>query len=155
MTIEEIKIALTNLDSISFELPNGDFVPGHFHVTEVGKINKDFIDCGGTRRSETLASFQLWEAGDVDHRLQPSKLINIIELSQKVLGIGNEEIEVEYQADTIGKYGLDFNGNHFTLVAKQTNCLAKDNCGVPENVAKSKMIEIASGSCCTPDSGCC
>lgn len=31
-----------------FKLENGNSVPEHFHVTEVGIITKDFIDCGGT-----------------------------------------------------------------------------------------------------------
>jgi hypothetical protein len=28
-------------------------VPTHYHITEVGKVQKDFIDCGGTVRSST------------------------------------------------------------------------------------------------------
>jgi len=155
MTINEIKTALNDLTVIAFELPNGDLVANHFHVTEVGKVTKDFIDCGGTRRNETVAAFQLWEADDYDHRLHPEKLLSIIELSQKVLGLANEEIEVEYQGETIGKYGLDFDGTNFKLVTKQTDCLAKSNCGVP-NQENAKLVVIASGTnSCTPGSGCC
>ena len=155
MTINEIKAALNKLDTIAFELPNGELVPNHFHVTEVGKVNKDFIDCGGVRRSETVANFQLWSANDYDHRLHPEKLVNIIELSQKVLGIENEEIEVEYQGETIGKYALEFDGKHFKLVTKQTDCLAKDKCGVEVKENIKQLIEIADSSCCPPGSGCC
>lgn len=155
MTISEIKEALNNLDTIAFELPGGDLVPNHFHVTEVGKVSKDFIDCGGTRRQETVAAFQLWSADDYDHRLHPEKLVHIIELSQKVLGIENEEIEVEYQGETIGKYGLDFDGTNFKLVTKTTDCLAKDKCEVP---VKENMVQLeqANGkNSCAPGSGCC
>ncbi len=154
MTINEIKKALSNLETIAFELPNGTLVPNHFHVTEVGKVHKDFIDCGGTRRSETRAAFQLWEADDYDHRLHPEKLVSIIELSQKVLELGDEEIEVEYQGETISKYGLDFDGKHFKLTTKHTDCLARENCGVPI-VKENAMVEIATGGSCTPGSGCC
>ena len=155
MKIEQIKSHLKKAKTISFELPNGQLVPSHFHVTEVGRVVKDFIDCGGTRRHEEVANFQLWEAEDYDHRLHPEKLVNIIELSQKTLGIGdNLEIEVEYQGATIGKYNLDINNNGFVLVAKKTACLALDSCGVDEK--KAGMITIAdSGGCCTPESGCC
>lgn len=155
MTINEIKEALDHLDTIAFELPNGDLVPNHFHVTEVGKVTKDFIDCGGTRRQETVAVFQLWNADDYDHRLHPEKLVNIIELSQKVLGINNEEIEVEYQGESISKYGLDFDGTNFKLVPKQTDCLAKDKCEVPPAKNNIQMVEISGNNSCTPGSGCC
>jgi len=36
----------------------------------------------------------------------------------------DSEIEVEYQSNTISKYDLEFNGNHFVLVSKQSACLA-------------------------------
>lgn len=60
-------------------------------------------------------NFQLWNADDFEHRLKPNKLLNIIKLSEEKLGIGDFEIEVEYQSDTIGKYDLDFNGKTFVL----------------------------------------
>ena len=81
-------------------------------MTEVGKVTKHFIDCGGTERNEEVISFQLWSANDYDHRLHSKKLLDIIELSEKVLGIEDLEIEVEYQADTIGKFGLEFDGQY-------------------------------------------
>ena len=112
MNLNEIKKILSSLDAVIFQLPNKSVVPEHFHVTEVGMITKNFIDCGGKVREEKVINFQLWEAADYDHRLAPSKLVNIIELSEKVLNINPElEIEVEYQSDTIGKYGLDFDGS--------------------------------------------
>ena len=30
-----------------FEVAGRRFRPAHFHVTEVGRVRKDFIDCGG------------------------------------------------------------------------------------------------------------
>lgn len=155
MKLSEIKKHLAELDTIAFELPNGDLVPNHFHVTEVGKITKNFIDCGGTVRNEEVANFQLWNANDYDHRLHPEKLINIIELSEKVLKIEDLEIEVEYQGQTIEKFGLDFDGANFKLTSKQTDCLAKDNCGIPEEKQKVKLSDINNEPCCAPDGNCC
>jgi len=155
MKLSEIKNILNQQETISFQLPNGEFVPNHFHVTEVGKITKNFIDCGGTVRTEEVANFQLWNANDYDHRLHPEKLMNIIELSEKILKIGDLEIEVEYQAETIGKFGLDFNGTHFLLTTKQTDCLAKDNCGIPAQKPKMKLSELQATNSCKPGSGCC
>lgn len=154
MTLEQIKEILPNLDNVEFQLENGAFVAEHFHVTEVGQITKNFIDCGGSIRTEKVVNFQLWNADDFEHRLKPTKLLHIIELSESKLGIENGEIEVEYQAETIGKYNLEFNGKHFILKNKQTACLAEDACGIPNKKPKVKLSEIQS-SCCTPNSGCC
>lgn len=157
MTLSEIKRILPELNELHFELPNGERVPQHFHVTEVGTIHKHFIDCGGTERKESVANFQLWSAEDHDHRLAPQKLHSIIELSEKVLGMQDLPIEVEYQSETIGKFGLDFNGSHFLLTSKHTDCLAKDNCGIPAPKQKVSLASIGKqeDACCTPGGGCC
>lgn len=156
MKLSEIKNQLKKLNTIAFQLPNGDLVPNHFHITEVGKITKHYIDCGGTVRNEEVANFQFWEANDYDHRLHPEKLIHIIELSEEKLQIPDLEIEVEYQMkETIGKFNLDFDGTNFLLISKATTCLAKDNCGVNESKPKVKIGEVSNQSCCAPNSGCC
>lgn len=159
MKLSEIKNKLKKLDRIAFQLPNGELVPSHFHVTEVGKITKHFIDCGGTVRNEEVVNFQLWNANDFDHRLHPEKLLSIIELSERILGIKDLDIEVEYQGNTIGKFGLDFDGKSFMLTNKRTDCLAKDTCGPdsygdPEEKPEAKSADLKNESC-TPGSGCC
>ncbi|AOW19036.1 hypothetical protein LPB03_07400 [Polaribacter vadi] len=155
MKLSEVKSALKELETIGFELPNGELVASHFHVTEVGKITKHFIDCGGVERKEEVVNFQLWNANDYDHRLHPEKLLNIIELSEKTLNITDSEIEVEYQAETIGKFGLEFNGKNFLLTNKQTDCLAKDACGIPVAKKKIEILDIPAVNSCAPGSGCC
>lgn len=155
MKLSELKNKLKQLKRIAFQLPNGELVPNHFHVTEVGKITKNFIDCGGTARNEEVVNFQLWNANDYDHRLHPEKLLKIIELSQEKLGIGDLEIEVEYQAETIGKFGLESDGKNFLLTIKQTDCLAKDQCGIPAEKPKVQLSGIQSENYCTPGGGCC
>lgn len=154
MKLSEIKEILPSLNNVEFQLENGTFVPEHFHVTEIGVITKNFIDCGGTIRKEKVVNFQLWDANDFEHRLKPFKLSNIIKLSEEKLAIEDAEIEVEYQGETIGKYDLDFNGSSFVLKNKQTACLAGDACGIPESKENVKLSDLSS-SCCTPDSGCC
>ena len=155
MKLSEIKNHLNQLKTIAFELPNGKLVPNHFHVTEVGKISKHFIDCGGTVRNEEVVNFQLWEENDYDHRLHPEKLTHIIELSEKALNIPDLEIEVEYQGSTIGKYDLDFDGTNFLLINKKTACLALDNCGIPSEKPTIKLSDLQPQNTCAPHSGCC
>ena len=157
MKLSEIKKHLETAESVNFKLLTGAFVPEHFHVTEVGLITKHFIDCGGVGRLEKVVNFQLWDANDFEHRLNPQKLSKIIALSETKLGIGDLEIEVEYQSDTIGKYGLHFNGKDFELVPKQTACLASDACGIPPGKQKIQLGELqtATQNSCTPGGGCC
>lgn len=156
MKLSEIKTHLKNLKTIAFQLPNGELVPNHFHVTEVGKVVKDFIDCGGKVRREEVINFQLWEENDYDHRLHPEKLLHIIELSDKIFQFDDVEIEVEYQGkETIGKYNLDFDGKHFLLTSKVTACLAKDACGVPKEKPRIRISDLGKLTTCNPDSGCC
>lgn len=146
MKISEMKENLAKLDAVNFKLPDGSYLPPHFHVTEVGLVTKHFIDCGGVERKETVANFQLWEAGDYDHRLAPQKFLHILNLSKKVLGNEDLSIEVEYQQNTIGKFGLEFDGKDFLLTPKQTTCLAQDACGIPSK---------PDAQSCNPASGCC
>ena len=157
MKLSEVKEALKGIDSVKFQLPNLQFIPEHFHITEVGLITKNFIDCGGTVREEKVINFQLWEAGDYDHRLEPSKLLRIIEQSQEIFKFDDLEIEVEYQQNSIAKFGLEFNGFFFHLTNKQTACLAEDACGIPQEKLKVSLSELNSNSssCCTPGGGCC
>lgn len=156
MKLSQVKNILKTVESVNFNLPDGTAVPEHFHVTEVGLITKNFIDCGGTVRKENVVNFQLWDANDFEHRLKPQKLLNIIELSEKILGIEDYQIEVEYQDKTISKYDLDFNGTDFVLLNKQTACLAQDQCGIPAEKQKVRLSDMNNEpGCCSPGGSCC
>jgi hypothetical protein len=158
MKLSAFKNALNSVESLQFVLPNGQSVPAHFHITEIGNITRHFIDCGGTERIERKVNFQLWVAGDTDHRLKSEKLLRIIELGEKQLGLGDLEIEAEYQGETIGKFAVEFNNGIFFLKSTQTACLAQDACGIPVEKQKVSLQSLGTqsdSSCCTPGSGCC
>jgi len=155
MTLEQLKKILPKLNQVNFALENGQLVPEHFHVTEVGMIQKTFIDCGGVIRKEQKINFQLWDANDFDHRLKPLKLLNIIKLSEEKLGISDNEIEVEYQGETIGKFNLDFDGEKFILMSTSTACLALDGCGIPAEKQKIAIGTNSMQNSCSPGGGCC
>ncbi len=157
MKLSEIVNVLDSVPSLQFQLPDGSFVPAHFHITEVGQVNKQFIDCGGTIRQEQAITFQLWYSEDRDHRLSPDKLRSIIQLARRELNLGDHEVEVEYQTDTLGKFGLTFEKGIFRLIPKYTDCLAKDQCGVPQEKPKVKLSSTGQPkeTGCTPGSGCC
>lgn len=156
MKITEFKKHLEAVEAVSFMQENGEKVPAHFHVTEIGLLTKHFIDCGGDVHVEKMASVQIWVAADFDHRLKPVSLLRILEISAKVLGSADLEIEVEYQAGTIGKYGLAFEKDTFVLVPKQTDCLARVKCDIPLTKQNKPLATLSpANTCCTPEGGCC
>ena len=153
MELNTFKEILLASDELYFVLPNGTFIPPHFHITEVGKFTKNFVDCGGTIRKEEVANFQIWSADDYDHRLEPKKVVEIIEIAENELQLKNLNVEVEYQSDTIGKYNLNYANGRFHLIALQTDCLAKEKCGIPEKTVPKDSKEGLSS--CDSSSGCC
>ena len=153
MLISAFKQTLRELDTLKFQLPNGEFVPAHFHITEVGNVKRNYIDCGGKLREENKINLQLWVASDTNHRLKPNDILEILQLAEKQLGYSNLELEVEYQQNTIGRYKLAFDGAVFQLINTQTACLAPDQCGIPQE--KPRVRLSASGVNCNPNSGCC
>lgn len=155
MKLSEFKAALSQMSELKFLQANGQAIPAHFHITEAAFNTKHFIDCGGVERMEKNISFQLWTANDLEHRLMPSKLLQIIEIYERKINGEDLEVEVEYQAETIGKYGLSIEGCDFVFVPKFTNCLAQDSCGIPVEKLKKPMVELNHSTACTPGGGCC
>lgn len=156
MTLQEFKTQLSESSNLNFALPNGKLIPQYFHITEVGKETREYIDCGGTLRKEIIVNFQLWCANDYDHRLKPKKLLNIIRGSEKQLGLDPESpVEVEYQGTTIETYQLGYDSGLFRLLADKTDCLAKDQCGIPENFQNDVDASEKVDACCASESNCC
>lgn len=156
MKLSEFKNKLLQIENFTIQLPNGTMVPSHFHITEMGLITKNFIDCGNTIREEKFIVFQVWYAQDFEHKLLPNKVLKIIDASRKLIGNQDLELEVEYQTEfTIGKFGLDFNESKFILTPKETTCLANDHCGVGVDKVKTHIEEKEKVVCCASGTGCC
>lgn len=120
---------------IRFVFDDGEFIPDHFHVTEVGHVTKNFIDCGGTRRSASHVQLQVWLGNDEDHRLTAGKLARILDLARPLIPSDDLDVEVEYEGCVISQYTVDGAGLKegqlvFQLGDKHTDCLAKEACGI-------------------------
>ena len=155
MHLNQFKEALKIANTLIFRLPNGQLIPPHFHITEVGESIKKFIDCGNTVREEKYIVFQLWHDKDTSHRLSTKKLLSIIEQSEKLLNLEDLEIRVEYQGTTINIFKIEsLNNGSFKLDKTETVCLAEDACGI---LPKKKKIVLSylKNTECTPNSGCC
>lgn len=139
-----------------FILPDGGLIPAHFHITEVGHVKKNFIDCGGTRRSTESCLLQTWTADDTDHRLVAGKLSMIFGKAGDVLPDDQLPVEVEFedfsvsQFPVIGVQVLD-GSLAFQLGLKHTDCLAKELC-LPGVCGPAPTVNLLG---CAPGSGCC
>jgi hypothetical protein len=120
--------------SLRFVLPDGTPIPAHAHVTEVARVAKRFVDCGGTLRDETTCRLQVWVAEDIDHRLTPGKLDGVLgKAAGPVLENEDLAVEIEYEAPLISQFAVleaDIIGNTilFRTGHKHTDCLAKELC---------------------------
>lgn len=119
--------------NVAFVLPDGRHVPAHAHVTEVARIDKRFIDCGGTLRTETYCRLQVWVADDLDHRLGAGKLAAILDKASSFLGTDDHEVDVEYEDQVISQYpvtAVDSTDGPLAmrLTTRHTDCLARDLC---------------------------
>lgn len=135
-------------DELAFVLPGGNSIPSHAHVTEVGRTEKTFLDCGGKLRRTAFCSLQIWVADDEEHRLTAGKLASIFEKAAGLLGQDDLEIQIECQKDSIALFSVKESSSSegvlaFVLEAKQTACLAMDVC-----LPKEESSECCSGSGC-------
>ncbi len=129
-------------DKLQFVLPGGQCVPSHFHVTEVARVDKVFIDCGGTQRQSVSCQLQLWYANDLDHKLHAETLASIMDLAQPILKSDELSVEIEYGQQISSLYTVTnaivaFGTIQFLLSGKQTDCLAKEKCGTSDGSTDS------------------
>lgn len=138
MRVSELLKTLTDFPdaTIRFQLPNGELAPAHAHVTEVARISKRFIDCGGTFREDSMCRLQTWVADDYDHRLTAGKLAKILEKAQSILGDEDLEVDIEHDMGFVTQFPLQATviaGTELilSLQGRNTACLAPELCCPP------------------------
>jgi hypothetical protein len=155
MKLNELKTILRSQPAAlpRFIMPDGDQIPAHFHITEVGHIAKRFIDCGGKLHDKTdTCLLQTYVADDIDHRLNAGTFAKILDLGAQVLPRENLEVELEYEDCAITQSPItraELNGDFIDLQLgeKHTDCLAKATCGIDGEGCASGATVVAA-SCC-------
>ncbi len=162
MNLSELKQTLTDnpKKDLQFHLHDDTVIPAHFHITEVGHVAKKFIDCGGTVREEEKALLQIWVTTDEDHRVNAGQLGIIIDHGKPVLPEHDLPVEFEYEHGLLSHFEVTSvkvaDAVQIQLEPKQTDCMAKDVCCVPEDAESITRIRIQGiSSPCDPTSGCC
>jgi hypothetical protein len=152
--------------NVRFLLPNGDSVPAHAHVTEVARIDKRFIDCGGTLRTDALCRLQTWFSDDVEHRLVAGKLAKILDMAGPILLSNDLEVDVEHEVGFISQFPLESVEMSSTEIVlrlgeRHTACLAMDKCKPkPATVSEFDPLkfnfreEQTTSSCCGGSKSC-
>jgi hypothetical protein len=131
-----------------FVLPDGDAIPAHAHVTEVGHAVKNFIDCGGLTGKTEMVLLQTHVGDDTEHRLTSKRFAKILELGDRVLPHDRLDVEVEYNCCVVAQYpiaGAKRTGEHLDLLLenKRTQCLVRER-------AKARSASACCGveTCC-------
>ena len=151
LTISELRAALSAAPTLPLTViwSDGEPIEAHFHVTEVGRVQKDFVDCGGTVRRVVTCLLQTWVGDDTEHRITAEKLLKAFDYALPVLGSEDLPVELEYEACNVVQLrvvAVDQTAGvlNIQLASKHTDCLAKELC-VPSSPTSG----------CTPGSGCC
>ena len=140
-------------------LPDGSNIPAHFHVTEVGHVAKNFVDCGGRLGATESCVLQVWLAGarDDGHRLTAGKISDILGFAEPLLGSSDLPVEVEYEDGLVSQFpveALTYDGSELIirLRNRHTACLARERC---ENDRESRTQTNEEAACCGAGVRCC
>jgi hypothetical protein len=160
MHLTEFKKALSQHPEklLQFVLPTGTRIPPHAHITEVARIDKHFIDCGGTVRKESFCRMQIWFADDTAHRISAQKFLKVLDKAGGVLGEEDLVIDFEYEAPFIAQFpAASLTPEADSLVVqlgiRHTDCLAKGYCLPPpakntQNFLIPQLPSLEKTKCC-------
>ena len=159
MKLNEFKrlLAEHSEKNIHFVLPTGTKVPPHAHVTDVARIDKRFIDCGGTVRTESLCRLQTWFADDTDHRVGAQMLLKVLGKAAPFLETEDLDVDVEYEAPFISQFPISSVVAESGILVihlgiRHTACLAQDKCLPPTAKVESGLFRaipsLQPAKCC-------
>lgn len=148
LTVSSLRAALEAAPDMPITViwPDGEPIEAHFHVTEVGRVQKDFVDCGGTVRQVTTCLLQTWVGDDTEHRITGGKLLKALAYADPILRGEDLPVELEYESCNVvqlkvSSAEVEDDRLVIRLGKKHTDCLAKELC-VPSSGG------VATTGCC-------
>jgi len=151
MRLKELQMAIQQHPDTfpRFVLPDGDYVPSPAHVTEVGHVVKNYIDCGGEIGREEKVLLQTHVGSDTEHRLRSDRFGKILQLGQRVLPDDELNVEVEYDCCVVAQYPISEvsrAGEHLDIILQRgrTQCRAQE-----------RRVAAAKHECCGTTASCC
>jgi hypothetical protein len=159
MTLCELKSLLADYPDRYFRLrlPDASSVPMSFHITEVGRVQKTFLDCGGQLRERTTCQLQVWVGEDFEHRIETGKMAGILTKAVALLPDDSVSVEIEYEDRVISQYTIETHeltddSVILNLAHKHTECLAPELCGL--QMPDLRLPAIGGKSPCCGPGGC-
>jgi hypothetical protein len=132
-----------------FVLPDGDYIPAHAHVTEVGHLVRNFIDCGGLSGKEEKVVLQMHVGDDSDHRLRSDRFAKILRLGKRVIPTADLDVDVEYDCCVVAQYPIvkaKPDSEHLNLILQR----GRTQCRVRE-----RRQNETTATCCATSAACC
>jgi len=131
-----------------FVLPDGEYIPAHAHVTEVGHVVRNFIDCGGLTGKEEKVVLQTHVGNDTEHRLRSERFAKILQLGNRVIPSADLDVDVEYDCCVVAQYPISeaaSDGDHLNLILRRgrTQCRARER------------RDSETTACCATSAACC
>lgn len=147
LTVAGFRAALARQPGLAlrFRLPNGSLTAAHAHLTEVARVEKRLVDCGGAVRVRVSARLQVWSADDTDHRVGCAKALQVLARGEHLLESAELPLEVEHDFPFLTAFPalgcrVEPEGLVVLLGPAKADCLAPEAC-LP--------------AACRPGAGCC
>ena len=151
MTLRNLRQTLARHPSAfpRFVLPDGDYIPAHAHVTEVGHVVRNFIDCGGMIGKEQKIVLQTHVGDDREHRLRSDRFAKILQLGNRVIPSADLDVDVEYDCCVVAQYPIAaarLQDEYLDLILQRgrTRCRARER----------RKADLGD-SCCAAAPACC
>ena len=132
-----------------FVLPNGDYIPAHAHITEVGYVVRNFIDCGGLTGKEEKVVLQTHVGSDTDHRLRSERFAKILQFGNRVIPNADLDVDIEYDCCVVAQYPITEaapDGDHLNLILRRSRTQCR---------ARERRESETAASCCATSAACC
>ena len=146
--------------SLVFEYKNNAVVGANYHITEVKNITIDAVDCGARTDSWKETIVQLWESPLELHKTEFMSAYKALAILNKVHKMRPMELSAEVKFEYsnpdfhtaqlfVNDVAIEDSRILIRMGVAKTDCKAKEECGVPVEMASE--TEVA----CAPGSGCC
>ncbi len=146
--------------TLLFEYKPNSFVRANYHITEIKNVIIDSVDCGAKTDFWKETIIQLWEDPnevEVEGAMSAFKALGILNKVDSIKPMDREvEVKFEYSNQnfhTAQLFVSDVEVSQDRIIMKlaveQTDCKAKEECGVPVTVGSQEE------NSCTPGGGCC
>ena len=146
-----------------FEYTTNQIVPANYHITEVKHVTIDSVDCGARTDAWKETIIQLWESPSEIGKTEFMSSYKALGILKKVGKMKSYELDAEVKIEygnslfhTAQLFINDFDIKNNNLIVKlaveKTDCKAKEECGITEDL---KVDAMEGEPCCSPDGGCC